>query len=146
MKRIVAILLAFVFAGLTACADAPESVPETRATAAAAEETETAKKAEETESANVETTAEEETMTSETTGNARLLYQGHGSVRITTPEGKTVYVDPYAGDGYDVPADLILITHAHSDHNGVELIRKRADGWRRGITRITTSSPAWATF
>lgn len=54
--------------------------------------------------------------------NATLLYQGHGSLRITTREGKVIYVDPYAGDGYDVPADLILVTHGHGDHTAIDLI------------------------
>ena len=36
-----------------------------------------------------------------------LLYQGHGSLRITTADNKVIYIDPYAGDGYDLPADLI---------------------------------------
>ena len=58
-------------------------------------------------------------------GNSRLLYQGHGSFRIVTAEGKVIYVDPYAGDGYDLPADLILITHAHQDHTAVQLIKSR---------------------
>lgn len=59
---------------------------------------------------------------------ATLLYQGHASLRITTPEGKTIYIDPYAGKGYDVPADLILVTHGHSDHDKVKLIKtKNAD-------------------
>jgi L-ascorbate metabolism protein UlaG (beta-lactamase superfamily) len=53
---------------------------------------------------------------------ATLLYQGHGSYRITTDEGKVIYVDPFAGKGYEVPADLVLITHEHSDHNQVQLI------------------------
>ena len=60
----------------------------------------------------------------------RLLYQGHGSLRITTAEGKVIYVDPYAGEGYDLPADLILVSHGHHDHNAVELIEKRNDGCR----------------
>ena len=55
----------------------------------------------------------------------RLLYQGHGSLRITTPEGKAIYIDPYAGAGYDVPADLILVTHQHHDHNDLDLIKTR---------------------
>ena len=55
----------------------------------------------------------------------RLLYQGHGSLRIVTAEGKVIYVDPYAGEGYDLPADLILITHGHQDHTAVKLIRNR---------------------
>ena len=54
-----------------------------------------------------------------------LLYQGHGSLRIVTAEGKVIYVDPYAGEGYDLPADLILVTHGHQDHTAVKLIKKR---------------------
>ena len=58
---------------------------------------------------------------------ARLLYQGHGSLRIVTAEGKVIYIDPYAGKGYDLPADLILITHGHQDHTAVDLIKNRSD-------------------
>ncbi len=61
---------------------------------------------------------------------ARLLYQGHGSLRITTAEGKVIYVDPYAGEGYDVPADLILVTHGHRDHTAIDLIKNRRDDCR----------------
>ena len=53
---------------------------------------------------------------------AQLLYQGHASLRIITNEGKVVYIDPYAGEGYDKPADLVLITHEHYDHNAVHLL------------------------
>ncbi|MCL1977911.1 MAG: MBL fold metallo-hydrolase [Candidatus Bathyarchaeota archaeon] len=53
---------------------------------------------------------------------AKLLYQGHGSYRITAQDGRIIYVDPYAGEGYDVPADIVLITHGHHDHNKLELI------------------------
>ena len=58
----------------------------------------------------------------------KLLYQGHGSFRITTGEGKVIYVDPFAGEGYDLPADLILITHGHSDHTAVNLIKEQNEG------------------
>ena len=61
---------------------------------------------------------------------ARLLYQGHGSLRIVTREGKVIYIDPYAGDGYDLPADLILVTHGHQDHTAVNLITNRSDDCR----------------
>lgn len=61
---------------------------------------------------------------------SRLLYQGHGSIRITTGEGKVIYVDPYAGDGYDLAADLILVTHGHQDHTAVNLIGSRNDDCR----------------
>ena len=60
----------------------------------------------------------------------RLLYQGHGSLRIVTGEGKVIYVDPYAGEGYDLPADLILVSHGHQDHNAVKLIKNRNEGCR----------------
>ena len=55
----------------------------------------------------------------------KILYQGHGSLRITTAEGKVIYVDPYAGEGYELAADLILITHEHSDHTNTEKIKNR---------------------
>lgn len=56
---------------------------------------------------------------------AKLYYQGHGSYRISTGDGRVIYVDPYAGGGYDLPADLILVTHQHSDHNRIDLaVRK----------------------
>lgn len=52
---------------------------------------------------------------------AKLLYQGHGSFRLTTESGKVIYIDPFAGEGYDKPADLILVTHQHHDHNKIDL-------------------------
>jgi len=52
---------------------------------------------------------------------AKLLFQGHGSFRLTSAAGQIVYIDPFAGEGYDIPADLILVSHQHGDHNQVEL-------------------------
>lgn len=56
-----------------------------------------------------------------------LRYMGQASIRITTPEGKTIYVDPYAGEAedYSPAADLILVTHGHFDHNAVEKVTNR---------------------
>ena len=58
---------------------------------------------------------------------SKLLYQGHGSYRITTNDNFVIYVDPYAGEGYDVPADMIIVTHGHHDHNKIELVPQKAD-------------------
>jgi len=55
---------------------------------------------------------------------AKLYYQGHGSFRITSEDGRVIYVDPYAGDGYGLPADIILVTHQHGDHNQINLCTK----------------------
>ena len=56
---------------------------------------------------------------------ARLLYQGHGSYRIISKDNVVIYIDPYAGEGYEVPADLILVTHQHGDHNQLQLVAKK---------------------
>ncbi len=56
-----------------------------------------------------------------------LLYMGQASIRIVTPENKVIYIDPYAGDKYDLPADLILVTHSHFDHSMVEKVSNRTD-------------------
>ena len=58
---------------------------------------------------------------------AKMLYQGHGSYRFVLDDGTVVYVDPYAGEGYDLPADLVLVTHEHGDHNRVDMM-PHADG------------------
>jgi L-ascorbate metabolism protein UlaG (beta-lactamase superfamily) len=57
----------------------------------------------------------------------KLLYQGHGSYRLESNAGLVIYVDPYAGDGYRAPADIILVTHQHSDHNQTERCFKKRD-------------------
>ena len=51
---------------------------------------------------------------------SKLLYQGHGSYRLTANDGRIIYVDPYKGNGYDAPADIILVTHQHHDHNKIK--------------------------
>lgn len=79
-------------------------------------------------------------MAESTSAGHRLLYQGHGSLRIVTAEGKVIYIDPYAGEGYDLPADLILVTHGHQDHTAVKLIKKRNEGcqiitWKEALVK-----------
>lgn len=74
---------------------------------------------------------------------AQMLYQGHGSYRFTLDDGTVVYVDPFAGDGYDVPADLILVTHEHPDHNQVDKM-PHAEGCQ--VIRATHVHPDADTF
>ena len=54
-----------------------------------------------------------------------LTYMGHASVKIVSKEGDVVYIDPSYSDGdYSETADVILVTHEHSDHNKVDLCAK----------------------
>lgn len=55
-----------------------------------------------------------------------LLYMGQASIRIVTEENKVIYIDPYAGDTYDLPADLILVTHEHYDHSNIDKVQNRS--------------------
>lgn len=57
-----------------------------------------------------------------------MTFIGHASVKLTSKEGDIIYIDPYfpVGD-YLEPADYILITHGHSDHNNISLCKKAKD-------------------
>ena len=55
-----------------------------------------------------------------------LLYMGHASLRIVTGEDKVIYIDPFAGDAYDMTADMILQTHDHFDHKDLSKISSRS--------------------
>lgn len=65
-----------------------------------------------------------------------FTYYGHASIGIEA-SGKHIYVDPAGGniDWEGEPeADLILITHDHSDHldtNAVKVLAGKADGYTR---------------
>jgi len=55
----------------------------------------------------------------------KLLYQGHGSFRLAADDGTVIFIDPFSGTGYDVPADIILVSHQHFDHNRIDLITQK---------------------
>ncbi len=117
MKRIIGILilLCMVFT-LFACAD-------NKADSSAESTTEKRNGTENLTS--VRETNEEAQKTETASSHAKLLYMGQASIRITTSEGKVIYIDPYVGDGYEPAADLILVTHSHYDHNGVDKVENR---------------------
>ena len=50
---------------------------------------------------NSASSAEQKQTEAEPAPKAKLLYMGHASLRITTPENKVIYIDPYAGKGYE---------------------------------------------
>ncbi|MBN2010993.1 MBL fold metallo-hydrolase [candidate division KSB1 bacterium] len=56
-----------------------------------------------------------------------LTWIGHASVKIKTNDGIVVYIDPYAGttSDYADSADIILVSHAHSDHNLVNKVTQK---------------------
>lgn len=56
-----------------------------------------------------------------------ILYQGHASFRIKTNKGLVFYIDPFCGGGYDLMADVILVTHDHFDHSNLDIVPKKAD-------------------
>lgn len=60
---------------------------------------------------------------------ARMTFIGHASVKIKSTTGKVIYIDPYFPTrfSYIEPADFILVTHGHSDHNNMSLCTKKED-------------------
>ena len=53
-----------------------------------------------------------------------LTLIGHASVKIKTAEGIVIYIDPYQPGDYSEKADIILVSHEHSDHNKVSLCQQ----------------------
>jgi L-ascorbate metabolism protein UlaG (beta-lactamase superfamily) len=60
-------------------------------------------------------------------GVAELSYLGRSSIRIKTASGFVVYIDPYAPGDYSTPADLVLVSHGHGDHNAVGKTTRKPD-------------------
>jgi len=57
-------------------------------------------------------------------GAPSLTYYGRASVKIRAASGAVIYIDPFQGD-YSEPADLVLVTHGHDDHNAVAKVKQK---------------------
>ncbi len=53
-----------------------------------------------------------------------ITYFGRASIKIKTFDNFVIYIDPYANGDYSEMANLILVTHGHSDHNKISLVNK----------------------
>ena len=58
--------------------------------------------------------------------SATFTYLGHATVKIKTSSGMVVYIDPYQPGDYADSADVVLITHQHSDHNRLTLVKQKS--------------------
>ncbi len=56
---------------------------------------------------------------------SKLTLIGHASMKIVTEEGVVIYIDPYYDGDYSEPADIILSTHEHFDHNVIEKVTQK---------------------
>lgn len=58
-------------------------------------------------------------------GAVTLEWYGHAFVRLTSPQGVRVAMDPFGQIGYPIPkvaADVVTISHEHGDHSNATLI------------------------
>lgn len=58
-------------------------------------------------------------------GDVSLEWYGHAFVRLTSPQGVRIAMDPFKDIGYPMPkveAEVVTVSHEHSDHNNARLI------------------------
>ena len=60
------------------------------------------------------------------TAHDSLTYYGHSFVKIKTAQGTVIYIDPYNVDAFTDSADVVLITHEHSDHNEINRVKQKS--------------------
>ena len=74
-----------------------------------------------------------------------ITWLGHGTFLLTTPEGKTILIDPWLEHNpscpeafYDISCDAMLLTHGHFDHiTDVFTAHERCSGPIVGIFELT---------
>jgi L-ascorbate metabolism protein UlaG (beta-lactamase superfamily) len=87
----------------------------------------------------------------EKTMEMKIQWFGHSCFLITSSDGKRVLTDPFSpGIGYTVPsveADVVIVTHSHSDHNNVsaakgdpEIVKTEGESSAVGISFLGVSS------
>lgn len=69
--------------------------------------------------ASIPELAESADMTKAVQDYPTLTYIGHASIKLKSVQGDVIYIDPYYDGDYCEPADYILVTHAHNDHNKI---------------------------
>jgi len=65
------------------------------------------------------------TATAASAGEIKISWFGQSMFEITTPKGKKIILDPHNIDAYRIvprKADLVLMTHLHTDHTRMEVI------------------------
>jgi len=60
-------------------------------------------------------------------GKDSLYYFGHAFVQIKTADGVNIYIDPYNVNEFRDSADIVLITHEHTDHNEIARIKQKGN-------------------
>jgi L-ascorbate metabolism protein UlaG (beta-lactamase superfamily) len=55
-----------------------------------------------------------------------LKYVMHSFFKIKTSDGMVLYIDPAMVNSFQDSADVVLITHDHSDHNEISRIKRKA--------------------
>lgn len=56
-----------------------------------------------------------------------LKYIGHSFVKIKTSEGMVIYIDPALTNSFEDSADVVLISHEHSDHNEISRVKRKVN-------------------
>lgn len=90
-----------------------------------------------TESVTEETGGEESATATEKAAKTTLTYIGHASVKIVSADGIVIYVDPNKEADYSDEADIVLVTHGHSDHKPHKDVKVKEDGttitWKEAL-------------